>query len=148
MHDVSETEDGYRLPPFEKARVRDAMHPGVVFCTPKTPLRAVARIMAERRIHSVIVSDLDMPVWKHRWGVVSDIELLGAAADDPDSKTADQVAESELRIVDVDDKLSHAAQVMAKYRASHVVVVEDEGRRAVGVLSSLDIARVLAQGRS
>lgn len=51
-------EGSYLTPSFEKARVSDAMHPGVVPCAGDTSLRTVARIMAERRIHSVAVSDL------------------------------------------------------------------------------------------
>ena len=139
------TRPGEGPPPFERARVRDVMHPGVVFCTPKTPLRSVAEMMAQRRIHSVVVSDLDMPVWKHRWGVVSDVALLRGAAGEPDATTADQIAETDFQTVDVDDDLAHAAGVMAEHAASHVVVVEDGGRRAVGILSSLDIAGALAR---
>jgi len=51
-------EGSYRSPAFENAQVSEAMHPGVVSCTADTSLRTVARIMAERHIHSVVVDDL------------------------------------------------------------------------------------------
>jgi crotonyl-CoA carboxylase/reductase len=141
---MSESEDRPWRSPLREARVGDAMHPGVVFCTPETPLRTVARIMADRRIHAVVVSDLDMPVSKHRWGVVSDIDLLGAAQGDVGPRTAGEIARTVLRTISREDALADAARIMAEHGITHLVVVEADGSRAVGVLSSLDIAGALA----
>ena len=134
----------FRIPSFEKAQVCDAMHPGIVSCTQDTSLRTVARIMAERHIHSVVVSDLggDGP----NWGVVSDVDLLGAAEGDLDGLTAGQAAGTELPTVAPDETLSRAAQVMAKHGVSHLIVVE--AGRAVGVVSTLDVAGIIAWGQA
>jgi CBS domain-containing protein len=46
--------------------------------------------------------------------------------------------------VRADADLRHAAELMAQFGTSHVIVTERGGRRAVGVLSSLDIAKAVA----
>jgi CBS domain-containing protein len=140
----SEIEGSYRTPSFEKAQVSDAMHPGVVSCARDTPLRTVAQIMAERHIHSVVVSDLGSEV--SGWGVVADVDLLGAADGDLDTLTAGETAGTELPTVTPDETLSRAAQLMAEHGVSHLIVVEDG--RAVGVVSTLDVAGIIAWGRA
>ena len=73
------------------------MHPGVVSCARDTSLRTVARIMAERHIHSVVVVDLGGE--GANWGVVSDVDLLGAAEGDLDALTAGETSGTELPTV-------------------------------------------------
>lgn len=141
-------EGSYRSPSFEKARVSEAMHPGVVSCTPETPLRVVAQIMAQRHIHSVVVTDLPAGEAERHWGVVSDVDLLRASSGDLDTQTAREVAATELPTVAVEEALSRAAQMMAEHEVTHLMVVDDSGERAVGVISSLDIAGILAWGRA
>jgi CBS domain-containing protein len=143
--EIGEIEGSYRTPAFEKAQVSDAMRPGVVSCTPDTSLRTVARIMAERHIHSVVVSDLSAEE-EPGWGVVSDVDLLGAADGDVGTLTAGEIAGTDLPTVGPAESLSRAAQVMNEHGVSHLLVV-DAGR-AVGVLSSLDVAGILAWGRA
>jgi CBS domain-containing protein len=140
----SEIEGSYRTPSFEKAQVSDAMHPGVVSCARDTPLRTVARIMAERHIHSVVISDLGPG--GAGWGVVADVDLLGAADGDLDALTAGQAAGTELPTVSPDEALPRAAQVMAEHGVSHLIVADDG--QAVGVLSTLDVAGIIAWGRA
>ena len=145
METTEALEGSYRLPSFEKAHVDDAMHPGVVSCTPETSLRAVAQIMAQRHIHSVVVADLSAGT-TDGWGVVSDVDVLRAASGDLDTQTAGEVAATELPTVGVHEELSRAAQIMAEHEVTHLMVVD--GDQAVGVLSSLDIAGLLAWGRA
>jgi CBS domain-containing protein len=137
----SEIEGSYRTPSFEKARVSDAMRPGVVSCAPDTALRTVARIMAERHIHSVVISDLNA---ESGWGLVSDIDLLGAAEGGIEGMSAGEVAGTELPAVAPDEDLSQAARTMKEHGVSHLIVVD--GGRAIGVISSLDVAGILAWG--
>jgi CBS domain-containing protein len=139
-----EIEGSYRTPSFERAQVADAMHPGVVACDRDTSLRIVAQIMAQNHIHSVVVVDLggDGP----GWGVVTDIDVLGAADGGVEGLTAGQVAGTELPTATPEESLSRAAQVMNEHAVSHLIVVDDG--RAVGVLSSLDVAGILAWGRA
>jgi CBS domain-containing protein len=42
------------------------------------------------------------------------------------------------------DELAHAAQLMVEHEVSHLIVVEPQSTRPVGVVSTLDIARALA----
>jgi CBS domain-containing protein len=123
------------------------MHPGVVFCIPQAPVRTVAQIMAQRRIHAVVVSDLDMPVWKHRWGVISDLDLVEAFGSDVHRVTAAEIASEEPVTVAVEEPLAVAARVMAEHRVMHLIVVEGDPARAVGVISTLDLAGVMAESR-
>ncbi len=46
--------------------------------------------------------------------------------------------------VSSDDTLTRAAQLMREYGTSHLVVVDPESATPLGVLSTLDLARVLA----
>jgi CBS domain-containing protein len=48
-------------PSFDHARVRDAMHPGVIACLPDTPMEAVARIMTTNHVHAVVVAGAALP---------------------------------------------------------------------------------------
>jgi CBS domain-containing protein len=90
------------------------------------------------------VSDLGSEV--SGWGVVADVDLLGAADGDLDTLTAGETAGTELPTVTPDETLSRAAQLMAEHGVSHLIVVEDG--RAVGVVSTLDVAGIIAWGRA
>ncbi len=122
-------------------RVSDVMRHGVLSCQAETPLRVIARMMAEHRIHCVVVTNLD-GVSESAWGVVSDLDLLRPAPEDVDGSTASDVAATELLTVQPDESLERASQMMAEHEVTHVVVVS--GERPIGVLSSLDIAANLA----
>lgn len=140
-----ESEGRKRARRSTEMRVGDVMHPGVVFCVPQAPLRTVAQIMAQRRIHAVVVSDLDMPVWKHRWGVISDLDLIRAFERDVQRVTAAEIAVGEPVTVEAGESLQRAAQVMSERAVMHMIVVDGNGPRAVGVLSTLDLAAVMAE---
>jgi CBS domain-containing protein len=125
--------------------VASAMSPGVVNCTPDTPLRAIARLMATYRVHAIFVYDYgdedDETV--ELWGLVSDLDLVAAAWAGIDARTAGDSAVAPLVTVRADDRLEHAAQLMAANGVSHLAVMDPGTGRPVGVLSTLDIARVV-----
>jgi CBS domain-containing protein len=125
------------------ARVSDAMRHGVLTCQAETPLRLIARMMAEHRVHSVVVTNLD-GVSESAWGVVSDSDVLRSVPGNVDERTASDVAGTELLTVEPDESLERAAQMMAEHEVTHLVVVA--GDRPIGVLSSLDVAASLAEG--
>jgi CBS domain-containing protein len=133
----------YRSPAFEHARVSDTMRPGVISCPPDTSVASVAQMMAQQHIHSVVVTDLE----DDDWGVVSDVDVLRAAGQDLDERTADEIAGTELPTVSPDESLERAAQVMAEHEVTHVMVVSGAGA-PLGILSSLDVAGVIAWGRA
>lgn len=134
-------------PGLESLRVDDAMHPGVLTCPVDMPLRMVAKMMARYRIHCVVVfADPDEAHLEgHVWGVVSDLDLI-AAADDLDNRTAGATAGTEVVTVPSDATLAEARKLMLDHQVAHLVVVNARNQRPVGVLSTLDIARVLVGG--
>jgi CBS domain-containing protein len=123
--------------------VAEAMTHGVINCPPETTLRTVARMMATHRVHCVAVHG------ETGWGVVSDLDLVGAASLDLDERTAARAASSPAITIGPDESLERAAQLMAENETTHLIVAEPDGTHPLGVVSSLDIARVIAeeQGR-
>ena len=127
-----------------RIRVAEAMNQKVIACGPETPLREVAYTMATSRIHCVIVVRLDSR-GATGWSVVSDLDVV-EAADQAGWTTAGQAAATELVAVAAGETLERAAQIMAEHEIAHVVVVDDRCGQPVGVLSTLDVARVIACG--
>jgi CBS domain-containing protein len=139
----------YAGPPFDQARVHDAMRIGVVTCRPDTSLQDVTRMMTGYKIHSVVVEKLEPD--SHVWGIVSAIDVARAAASagSPDLSriNAGDVATTDLVTVSADETLQHAALIMTEQGVGHLVVVQPEVGRPVGVLSATGLAAVLAMPR-
>jgi CBS domain-containing protein len=125
------------------ATVGRSMSAGVVTCPGDAPLAQVATTMAEHGIHCVVVSALGPG--GPAWGVVSDLDLVGAAAGSSRGGTARAIAATPVVRVTPEDTLEHAAQLMAEYQTSHLVVVDSQAGQPVGVVSTLDVAEALAQ---
>ena len=126
------------------ARVADAMHWGLVHCTPDATLREVARLMADAVVHCVVV--IDAPA-DHAalWGVVSDLDLVAAATvRSLDDQRAGGTAMTPAVTAFPHESLESAAERMTSHGVSHLVVVDDVRRRPVGVMSTLDLVRTFA----
>jgi CBS domain-containing protein len=130
-----------------KLRVIDAMHPGLISCSPNTPLRTVARMMALYRVHAILVTahgEEELP-GGGGWGIVSDADLLRAAeTGDLDEELSSSIATSPVQTIASSDELSSAAALIGEHAGSHLIVVERRSGKPIGVLSTLDIARALA----
>lgn len=120
-----------------RSTVREAMQLGLFECEPETDLRTVARIMASKRIHCVVVAG-------ERWGIVSDLDLMRALVPGLEEGRAGDIAATDVVAVKPFDTLEHAAQLMAEHETAHLVVVSPDSGLPVGMLSTLDIARVAA----
>jgi CBS domain-containing protein len=132
---------------LDRARVAQAMHPGVLSCPPETPLRDVARILAMNRVHCVVVPQERPRGQARAWAIVSGRDLVRAAASGAlDGLTAGEVATSAPPAVSTEDTIQRAVQVMAQHEVGHLVVLSSSSGRPAGVLSTLDVARVLAAG--
>jgi CBS domain-containing protein len=134
-------------PALEGLRVIDVMHPGLISCSPDTPLRAVARMMTTYRVHAVLVTahGAERLAGDGTWGIVSDTDLLRAAEGaDLDEQTVRAFAAAPVPTVASSDDLADAAAIMVEQGASHVIVVERHASRPVGVVSTIDLARALA----
>jgi CBS domain-containing protein len=123
--------------PLGHVRVCDAMHTGILTTDPDTPLRVVARLMAERKVHAVAVADDGFT--RRPWGVVSTIDVAAAVASGEDL-TAGQAAKTEVVTVRSDDYLETAAQLMAEHALSHLFVVDPRSGHIEGIVSALDVA--------
>jgi CBS domain-containing protein len=135
-------EEPYGAFDYEHATVGDAMRQQVIHCSSEAPLRTVARIMVQDRIHCVVVGT------EEGWGVVSDHDLLRAAEGGIDTVSAGDVAGGALPTIGVDEPLDRARELMVEHDVSHALVVDPRSGSPVGVLSTLDLAGVLAVGRS
>jgi CBS domain-containing protein len=133
----------FHAPPFEKATVLDAMRVGVISCSPDATLREIARVLATYRVNCVVISEVsgDRP-----WGIVTDIDLAAAAHNELDKVTAREIWRGEPVTVSPEDELRRAARLMAERQVAHVVVVQPQTGQPVGVLSTLDVAGVIAWG--
>lgn len=126
-------------PPLERARVADVMNPGVMTCTPDTPIRTLARTMSTYRIHALVVAGIQTRARAEQfvWRVVSDRDLL-RAFDDGAGATASEICTERVTPVEPDVPLTEAARAMQAARTSHLVVV-DHGW-PVGVVSTFELA--------
>jgi len=106
-------------------------------------------MMALQHIHSVVVTDLARSRGDEAgWGIVSDIDLLRALQGRLDEATAGSIAATELRTVAPEETLERAAQMMAEHEITHLMVVAPGSGIPLGVLSSLDVAGVVAWGQA
>jgi CBS domain-containing protein len=122
------------------------MHSGVLSCAREASLSAVARLMADERVHCVVVRDEDGNGDASLWGVVSDLDLVAAATvRELEEQTAGGSAATPVVTIAPDETLERAAQIMTEHASAHLVVVDRSTLRPVGVLSTLDIAATLSR---
>jgi CBS domain-containing protein len=122
--------------------VADVMRAPLVTCRPEATLRAVAALLAEHRIHAVVVESGDENVPS---AVVTDRDVVYRhSRGELDRVQAREAAGEPTVTVRPDTDLRHASKLMAQFGTSHVIVTERGGRLPVGIVSSLDIADAVA----
>lgn len=136
----------YLTPSFEHATVGDAMRPRVMTCDPETPLITVTQLMATEHVHAIVLLSEDED-GRHPRAIITDRDVLRAAPRVLEL-TAAEAAGGELLEARLAEPLADAAQRMAEHGTSHMLVVDDRTDRPVGVLSTLDVAGILAWGRA
>lgn len=120
------------------------MHWGLVSCPSDASLETVATLMSGQRVHCIVVIDDPSDAWS-LWGVVSDLDLIAAATvRGLDEQKAGGTAMTPAVTIAPSEPLERAAQLMTKHAITHLVVVDPVERRPVGVVSTLDLAAVLA----
>ena len=137
----------YLTPSLRHATVADAMHPGVVACPPDAGLTDVARLMASHHVHCVAVtaaSDDEGFVW----GLISDLDVLRAGIHLAADSSARALALEPVITAAPTTPLREAGELMLEHGVSHLIVIDPNTRRPTGVLSTLDIAGVLAWGEA
>ena len=135
----------YLMPSLENATVSDAMHPGVMTCEPDATVTDVARAMATNHIHCLAVAGGETQQGgAPAWGIISDLDLIRAGVESPDG--AASAMASPVVTVEPTTPLADAARLMLTHNAPHLLVVDAAKHRPIGILSTLDIAGVLAWG--
>ena len=140
----------YLMPSLEHATVADAMHPGIVSCPADASLTDVARLMATRHVHCVPVMAISYDEHADRfvWGLISDLDVLRAGMHLGLDASARALALDPIVSVPPTMPLREAGELMLKHDVSHLIVVDPDTQRPTGVLSTLDIAGVLAWGEA
>jgi CBS domain-containing protein len=138
------------MPSLERATVADAMHPGIVSCDVGTPVTEVARIMATMHVHCVAVMGLthEQAGESLVWGIISDLNLVRAGIHAGGEETAGALAKQPIISVEPTTPLLEAGELMLNHGVGHLVVIDPETQRPVGILSTLDVAGVLAWGEA
>jgi CBS domain-containing protein len=150
MPDTSTTTHGsYLMPSLEHATVADAMHPGILSCEPDARLTDVAMMMATHHVHCVAVVGISREEPEcFVWSIISDLDLVRAGIGNGSELSARQIAGEPIVVVDPAMPLHEAAREMLAHKISHVIVADPVAKRPVGVLSTLDLAGVLAWGEA
>ena len=140
----------YLMPSLEHATVADAMHPGIISCQTDATVRDVARMMAAHNVHCVAVMAIaqDHSGESMVWGIVSDQDLLRAGIRVGGDESAGALAQQPVISVKPTMALREAGELMLTHGVSHLVVIDAERLLPVGILSSLDVAGVLAWGEA
>ena len=134
----------YLRPSFQHARVADAMRAGVISCPPDSSMRDVARVMSTNHVHAVVVRGV---AGGGAWGVVTDRDLLRVASGSED-QDAGSCASEVLVTIAPDERLEVACELMRAHGVSHVMVVDPNKNQPLGVVSTLDVAGIVAWGRA
>jgi CBS domain-containing protein len=133
---------------LEATTVGAVMHPGVVTCLPGDSMERVAGTMADLRIHCVAVVGATRRNGGDEhfvWALLSDMDVLHAVNRGGPGLTAGELAVTSPLALPEAASLERAASLMVEHDATHVVVV-DSGGTPAGVVSTLDVLRIVAAG--
>jgi CBS domain-containing protein len=120
-------------------KVKDAMHRGVDWVSPETPVTEVAKLMCEHDIGSLPIGENDKLV-----GMVTDRDIVckGVAKEgfDLSRATARDVMTEGIHCCREDDDLAKAVRHMEQLQIRRLPVV-NKNKRMVGILSLGDVSR-------
>ena len=137
----------YLMPSLAHATVGDAMHPGIMTCEPDTPVTQVARMMATNHVHCIAVMGASQEHGEARvWAIISDLDLVRAGVAAGPEQTATTMPSGPLISVNPATPLREAAELMLTHNSPHILVVDAANQRPIGMLSTLDVAGILAWG--
>jgi CBS domain-containing protein len=140
------TDGSYLTPRLEHARVDDAMRHGILSSPADASLRDAARTMSLHHVHTIVVTD---SADGSPWGILSDSVLLNALLDfDGDERLLREVADRDLSMISSSEPLAAAAELMRDHGIAHLVVQDAQSGRLTGMLSTLDVAGILAWGEA
>ncbi len=120
-------------------KVKDAMHKGVDWVSPETPVAELARLMRDHDVGAIPIGENDRLI-----GMVTDRDIVckGLAQDNFDSRraTARDVMTTEIHCCGEDDDLAKAVRHMEALKVRRLPVI-NKSKRMIGMLSLGDISR-------
>ena len=121
----------------EKIKVKEIMTREPLTVDKETLVTETAKLMAKRRVGSVIVMDNGKPI-----GIVTETDLtkrVVATARDPTKTKIKEIMSSPLVFVSPEDSYEVAVEKMKKYKIKRIPVIENG--KIMGILTTTDIAR-------
>jgi CBS domain-containing protein len=119
-------------------KVKDAMHKGVNWVSPDTPVTELAKLMRGHDVGAIPIGENDRLV-----GMVTDRDMVckGLAQDDFDARraTARDVMTAEIHCCREDDDLAKAVRHMEELKVRRLPVI-NKSKRMVGILSLGDVS--------
>jgi len=118
-------------------QVRQGMTPAVLTVGPSHTLRAVARLMSERRVGAAVVIDPEA----NGPGIITERDILHSLGDgqNPDLEPVADHLTGEVVFAAPDWSLEEAAAAMVRGGFRHLIVLEQG--ETVGILSVRDVVR-------
>jgi CBS domain-containing protein len=119
-------------------KVKDAMHRGVDWVNPDTPIAEIAKLMREHDVGAIPIGENDRLV-----GMVTDRDIVckGIATDgfDASRATARDVMSSGIHCCREDEDLAKAVQHMEQLKVRRLPVINGH-KRMIGMLSLGDVS--------
>lgn len=119
-------------------KVKEAMHRGVDWVSPDTPVTELAKLMRDHDIGAIPIGENDRLV-----GMVTDRDIVcnGLAKEDfdPHRATAGDVMTSQIHCCSEDEDLAKAVQHMKQLKIRRLPVI-NKSKRMTGMLSLGDIS--------
>ena len=120
-------------------KVKDAMHKGVDWVSPDTPVTELAKLMRDHDVGAIPIGENDRLI-----GMVTDRDIVckGLARDDFDAggATARDVMTTEIHCCREDDDLVKAVRHMEELKIRRLPVI-NKNKRMIGILSLGDVSR-------
>ncbi|MHA1528919.1 MAG: CBS domain-containing protein [Alphaproteobacteria bacterium] len=123
-------------------KVKEAMHKGVEWCGPDTPVSEIARLMREQDVGAVPIGENDRLV-----GMVTDRDIVCRSCtngSDPDMVKAREVMTPGIIYCVEDEEVSDAVHLMEDKKIRRLPVLNDK-KRMVGMLTLGDVAHAAPQ---
>jgi CBS domain-containing protein len=125
-------------------KVKDAMHKGVDWVSPDTPVTELAKLMCEHDIGAIPIGENDRLI-----GMVTDRDIVckGLALESFDARraTARDVMTAGIHCCRDDDDLAKAVRHMEALKVRRLPVI-NKSRRMVGILSLGDVSHAAPEG--
>jgi CBS domain-containing protein len=119
-------------------KVKEAMHKGVEWVGPDTPVIELAKLMREHDVGAIPIGENDQLI-----GMVTDRDIVckGVAKGgfDPDRATARDVMTQGIHCCSDDDDLAKAVRHMEQLKVRRLPVI-NKNKRMVGILSLGDVS--------